>query len=233
MRPPRMDESSVRSTHFSSSFRRRFFSLARVVVRTDCCLVRASMFRTGTIYCCNQALGVIFRRSRRLRGHALGRLSANDLFEVFHLSRCGRALSTCMVGPLSPFAMGVHRRRWCVGLQGFALMRQSTFLHPVNLPVQIRGWNFMLRFRSSPTVAFALAVLAVESLSRAERHLNRDHLQFDFYHLPPLPDLFAAITRLTGGFLALQRFWDCDRFFYVPTIAARTGWWPPVLILNL
>src|SRR5262249_18074631 len=80
-------------------------------------------------------------------------------------------------------------------LKGFALIAPIDFRHPVKLPA-----NPSLEFHASISLiaygAFALACIAGVMYLVQERQLKTHHLHSIFYHLPPLTDLFAAITRL-------------------------------------
>jgi ABC-type uncharacterized transport system permease subunit len=97
-------------------------------------------------------------------------------------------------------------------LQGFALIVPIDVRHPVKLPP-----NSWLEFHASVSMvaygAFGLACIAGVMYLVQERQLKTHQLRSIFFHLPPLTDLFAAITRLLWwGFVALHP-WTRERFF--------------------
>src|SRR4030095_16878564 len=80
-------------------------------------------------------------------------------------------------------------------LQGFALIAPIDVRHLAKVPA-----NSALEFHASVSLvaygAFALACIAGVMYLVQERQLKTHQLRSIFYHLPPLTDLFAAITRL-------------------------------------
>ena len=80
-------------------------------------------------------------------------------------------------------------------LQGLALIAPIDVRHPVKVPA-----NSSLEFHASVSLvaygAFALACIAGVMYLVQERQLKTHQLRSIFYYLPPLTDLFAAITRL-------------------------------------
>ena len=142
-------------------------------------------------------LGFIFQTAfLSIRGHALGRCPITNLFEVIVFVAWSIALFYMVVGPGYRLSlMGAFTAPLVVLLQLFAL------LAPIDkpYPVRIRA-NSWLEFHASISLvaygAFALACIAGVMYLMQERQLKTHHLHSIFYHLPPLTDLFAAITRL-------------------------------------
>src|SRR5207245_11039105 len=83
-------------------------------------------------------------------------------------------------------------------------------------PVLIRAISW-LEFHASIALvvycAFALACIAGVMYLIQERQLKTHHLHSIFYHLPPLTDLFAAITRLLWWGFALYTLGLISGFF--------------------
>src|SRR5437773_9812409 len=84
--------------------------------------------------------------------------------------------------------------------------------YPVTVPA-----NSWLEFHASITLvaycAFALACIAGIMYLVQERQLKTHHLHSIFDHLPPLTDLFAAITRLLWLVFALYTLGIVSGFF--------------------
>jgi ABC-type uncharacterized transport system permease subunit len=84
--------------------------------------------------------------------------------------------------------------------------------HPVKIPA-----NPWLEFHASMSIvaygAFALACVAGVMYLVQERQLKTHQLHSIFYHLPPLTDLFAAITRLLWWGFALYTLGLASGFF--------------------
>src|SRR5437879_1984622 len=97
-------------------------------------------------------------------------------------------------------------------IQTFALLARIDNFHPVKLPA-----NPWLEFHASFSLmaygAFALAGIAWVMYLVQERQLKTHHLHSIFYHLPPLTDLFAAITRLLWWGFALYTLGLISGFF--------------------
>src|SRR4029077_6426100 len=91
--------------------------------------------------------------------------------------------------------MGAFTAPLVLLLQGFALIAPIDTRHPVSVPA-----NSWLEFHASMSLVaygvFALACIAGVMYLVQERQLKTHQLHSIFYHLPPLTDLFAAITRL-------------------------------------
>jgi HemX protein len=142
-------------------------------------------------------LGFIFQTAfLSVRGHALGRCPLTNLPEVFIFLAWSVALIYLLVGPVYRLSlMGAFTAPLVVLLQGFALTGPVNQHHRSRLPA-----NPWLEFHASMSLvaygAFALACIAGVMYLVQERQLKTHHLHSIFYHLPPLTDLFAAITRL-------------------------------------
>src|SRR4030095_1307355 len=166
------------------------------VVRTAVAL-RAGVFRPGRFNFLAIGLGFVFQTAfLSIRGHALGRCPLTNLFEVFIFLAWSVALIYMLVGPAYRLSlMGAFTAPLVVLLQGFALIAPIDVRHPVKVPA-----NSSLEFHASVSLvaygAFALACIAGVMYLVQERQLKTHQLHSIFYHLPPLTDLFAAITRL-------------------------------------
>ena len=166
------------------------------VVRTGVAL-RAGVFRTGKFNFLAIGLGFVFQTAfLSIRGHALGRCPLTNLFEVFIFLAWSVALIYMLVGPTYRLSlMGAFTAPLVVLLQGFALIAPIDVRHSVKMPA-----NPSLEFHASISIvaygAFGLACIAGVMYLVQERQLKTHQLHSIFYHLPPLSDLFAAITRL-------------------------------------
>jgi ABC-type uncharacterized transport system permease subunit len=131
-----------------------------------------------------------------VRGHALGRCPLTNLFEVFVFLAWSVALIYLLVGPTYRLSlMGAFTAPLVIALQAFALLALIDVPHQARLPA-----NPWLEFHASISMvaygAFALACVAGVMYLVQERQLKTHQLHSIFYHLPPLTNLFAAITRL-------------------------------------
>ena len=166
------------------------------VVRTAAAL-RAGVFRPGRFNFLAIGLGFLFQTTfLSIRGHALGRCPLTNLFEVFIFLAWSVALIYMLVGPAYRLSlMGAFTAPLVVLLQGLALIAPIDVRRPVKVPA-----NSSLEFHASVSLvaygAFALACIAGVMYLVQERQLKTHQLRSIFYHLPPLTDLFAAITRL-------------------------------------
>jgi ABC-type uncharacterized transport system permease subunit len=166
------------------------------VVRTVIAL-RGGVFRPGKFNFLAIGAGFVFQTAfLSIRGHALGRCPLTNLFEVFIFLAWSVALIYMLVGPTYRLSlMGAFTAPLVVLLQGFGLIAPIDIRHSVQLPA-----NPSLEFHASVSLiaygAFALACIAGVMYLVQERQLKTHHLHSIFYHLPPLTDLFAAITRL-------------------------------------
>ena len=200
------------------------------VVRTIVAL-RAGIFRPGQFNCLAIWLGFIFQTAfLSIRGHALGRCPLTNLFEVFIFVAWSVALIYMLVGPAYRLSlMGAFTAPLVVLLQGVALIAPIDNRHPVKLPA-----NPWLEFHASISLvaygAFALACIAGVMYLVQERQLKTHQLRSVFYHLPPLTDLFAAITRLLWWGFALYTLGLVSGFFvgqplpYVQVVCAFAVW---------
>lgn len=200
------------------------------IVRTGVAL-RAGVFRPGRFNFLAIGLGFVFQTAfLSIRGHALGRCPLTNLFEVFIFLAWSVALIYMLVGPTYRLSlMGAFTAPLVVLLQGFALIAPIDVRHPVKVPP-----NPWLEFHASVSLiaygAFALAGIAGVMYLVQERQLKTHQLRSIFYHLPPLTDLFAAITRLLWWGFVLYTFGLVSGFFTgrpLPRVqvAAAIGVW--------
>jgi len=131
-----------------------------------------------------------------IRGHALGRCPITNLFEVVIFVAWSVALFYVVVGPAYRLSlMGAFTAPFVLLLQGFALLAPIDTPRTSKLPA-----NSWLEFHASISLvaygAFALACIAGVMYLVQERQLKTHQLRSIFYYLPPLTDLFTAITRL-------------------------------------
>src|SRR5437016_11463140 len=159
-------------------------------------------------------LGFIFQTAfLSVRGHALGRCPITNLFEVIIFVAWSVALFYMVVGPAYRLSlMGAFTAPLVVVLQLFALVAPIDHPHRQRLPA-----NSWLEFHASISLvaygAFALAGIAGVMYLIQERQLKTHQLHSFFYHLPPLTDLFAAITRLLWWGFALYTLGLVSGFF--------------------
>src|SRR5882724_908709 len=176
--------------------------------------LRAGVFRPARFNFFAIAAGFIFQTAfLSVRGHALGRCPLTNLFEVFIFLAWSVALIYMLVGPTYRLSlMGAFTAPLVVLLQGFALIAPIDVRHLVKVPA-----NPALEFHASVSLiaygAFALAGIAGVMYLVQERQLKTHHLHSIFYHLPPLTDLFAAITRLLWWGFALYTLGIVSGFF--------------------
>jgi HemX protein len=183
------------------------------VVRSGVAL-RAGVFRPGRFNFLAIVLGFVFQTAfLSIRGHAVGRCPLTNLFEVFTFLAWSVALIYMLVGPTYRLSlMGAFTAPLVVLLQGFALIAPIDVRHPVRLPA-----NPSLEFHASVSLVaygvFALACIAGVMYLVQERQLKTHQLRSIFYHLPPLTDLFAAITRLLWWGFILYTIGIASGFF--------------------
>jgi ABC-type uncharacterized transport system permease subunit len=131
-----------------------------------------------------------------VRGHAIGRCPITNLFEVFVFLGWSVALIYLVVGPAYRLSlMGAFTAPLIFLIQFVAL------LLPIDQSTRVKmAVNPWLETHASISIvalgAFALACVTSLMYLVQERQLKTHHLHSIFYHLPPLPDLFGAITRL-------------------------------------
>jgi HemX protein len=173
------------------------------VVRTVVAL-RVRIFRPGRFNFFAIAAGFILQTAfLSMRGQAVGRCPLTNLFEVLIFLAWSIALIYMLIGPAYRLSlMGAFTAPLVLLLQGFALIAPIDIRHPVKIPA-----NSWLEFHASMSMvaygAFALACIAGVMYLVQERQLKTHQLHSIFYHLPPLSDLFAAITRLLWWGFAL------------------------------
>jgi HemX protein len=180
----------------------RFF----VILSTGCYLVavirtilmlRDRVFHPGRFNFFAVATGFVFQTIfLSIRGHSLGRCPITNLFEVFVFLAWSVALIYMLVGPAYRLSlMGAFTAPLIFVIQLFALL--APIDHPHVARMAVNPW---LEFHASISMiaygAFALACVAGLMYLVQERQLKTHQLHSVFYHLPPLTDLFAAITRL-------------------------------------
>jgi len=183
------------------------------VVRTSVSL-RSKNFHAGWFNFLVIGLGFIFQTAfLSIRGHSLGRCPLTNLFEVFIFLAWSVALIYMLVGPAYRLSlMGAFTAPLVVLLQGFAL------LMPIDKPHSGKmSANPWLEFHASISLiaygAFALACIAGVMYLVQEHQLKTHELHSIFYHLPPLTDLFAAITKLLWLGFALYTLGLVSGFF--------------------
>ena len=176
--------------------------------------LRTGVFRPMRFNFFAVGLGFIFQTAfLSLRGHALGRCPLTNLFEVFIFLAWSVALMYMLVGSIYRLSlMGAFTAPLVVLLQGFALLAPIDSPHRSRLPA-----NPWLEFHASISLvaygAFALACIAGVMYLVQERQLKTHHLHSIFYHLPPLADLFTAMTRLLWWGFALYTLGIVSGFF--------------------
>ena len=166
------------------------------VLRTMMTL-RAGMFRPGRFNFFAIAAGFVLQTAFLwVRGNALGRCPLTNLFEVFIFMAWSVALIYMVVGPAYRLSlMGAFTAPLVFLIQSLALIA------PIDRPpppkMEVNGW---LEFHASMSIvaygAFALACIAGLMYLLQERQLKRRQLHSVFHHLPPLTELYSAITRL-------------------------------------
>ncbi|HSP44933.1 MAG TPA: cytochrome c biogenesis protein CcsA [Chthoniobacterales bacterium] len=159
-------------------------------------------------------LGFLFQTAfLSFRGHALGRCPLTNLFEVFVFLAWSVALIYLLIGPAYRLSlMGAFTAPLVFLIQTFAL------LAPIDIPLPIRlPANPWLEFHASVSMiaygAFALACVAGVMYLVQDRQLKTHQLRSIFYHLPPLTNLFSALTRLLWVGFALYTAGLVSGFF--------------------
>ena len=159
--------------------------------------IRGGVFRPGRFNFFAIAAGFVLQTAFLwMRGNAVGRCPLTNLFEVFIFMAWSVALIYMLVGPAYRLSlMGAFTAPLVFLVQAFAL------LAPIDQPrppkMEVNAW---LEFHASMSIvaygAFALACVAGLMYLLQERQLKRRQLHSIFHHLPPLTDLYSAITRL-------------------------------------
>jgi len=166
------------------------------VLRTLLAL-RAGVFRPGRFNFVAIACGFLLQTAfLSTRGNAIGRCPITNLFEVFIFLAWSIALIYMLVGPAYRLSlMGAFTAPLVFAIQTFALLAPIDAPHAARVPA-----NAWLEFHASMSMiaygAFALACVAGLMYLVQERQLKTRQLHSVFSHLPPLHDLFGAITRL-------------------------------------
>ena len=175
---------------------------------------REGVFRPGRFNFLAIAAGFILQTAFLwTRGQAIGRCPITNLFEVFAFLAWSVALIYLLVGPAYRLSlMGAFTAPLVFAIQTFALLAPIDSHGLVRLPA-----NSWLEFHASMSMiaygAFALACVAGLMYLIQERQLKTRKLHSVFYHLPPLNDLFQAITRLIWLGLALYTAGLVSGFF--------------------
>ena len=193
--------------------------------------LRAGVFHPGRFSFFAIGLGFIFQSAfLSIRGHALGRCPLTNLFEVFIFLAWSIALIYMLVGPAYRLSlMGAFTAPLVFLIQTFALIAPIDVKHAGKLPP-----NPWLEFHASISLiaygAFGLACIAGVMYLVQERQLKTHQLHSIFYHLPPLTDLFAAITRLLWLGFGLYTLGLVSGFFTghplpLPQVVAAIGIW--------
>jgi ABC-type uncharacterized transport system permease subunit len=183
------------------------------VVRTTLAL-RARIFRPGRFNFFAIAAGFVLQTAFLwIRGQAVGRCPLTNLFEVFVFLAWSVALIYMLVGPAYRLSlMGAFTAPVVLLLQAFALVAPIDIRHSIKLPA-----NSWLEFHASMSMvaygAFALACIAGAMYLVQERQLKTHQIHSIFYQLPPLADLFTAITRLLWWGFALYTVGLISGFF--------------------
>jgi HemX protein len=183
------------------------------VVRTVVAL-RAGSFRLGRFNFLAIAAGFALQSAfLSVRGHSLGRCPLTNLFEVLVFLAWSVALIYMLVGPVYRLSlMGAFTAPLVLLIQAFALLAPVDATHSAKLSP-----NSWLEFHASMSLiaygAFALAGIAGVMYLVQDRQLKTRRLHSIFYHLPPLTDLFDAITRLLWWGLGLYTLGLVSGFF--------------------
>ena len=183
------------------------------IVRTAIEL-RGRVFRPARFNFFAVGLGFIFQTAfLSLRGHALGRCPLTNLFEVLVFLGWSIALIYMLIGPAYRLSlMGAFTAPLVFVIQTLALLTPIDRPHGAKMPA-----NSWLEFHASISLiaygAFALACIAGLMYLVQERQIKTHQLRSVFYHLPPLSDLFAAITRLLWWGFALYTLGLVSGFF--------------------
>jgi ABC-type uncharacterized transport system permease subunit len=196
-------------------------------------------FRPGRFNFFAIAAGFIFQTVfLAMRGHELHRCPLTNLFEVLIFLAWSIALIYMAVGPTYRLSlMGAFTAPLVLLVQGFALIAPIDIRHPVKLTA-----NSWLEFHASMSMvaygAFALACIAGVMYLVQERQIKTHQFGSIFYHLPPLSDLFTAITRLLWLGFALYTLGLASGFFVgqplprVQVICAIVVWFLYAAILQ-
>lgn len=176
--------------------------------------LRGRVFRPARFNFFAVGLGFIFQTAfLSIRGHALGRCPLTNLFEVLVFLAWSIALIYMLIGPAYRLSlMGAFTAPLVFVIQTLALLTPIDRPHGAKMPA-----NSWLEFHASISLiaygAFALACIAGLMYLVQERQIKTHQLRSVFYHLPPLSDLFEAITRLLWWGFALYTLGLVSGFF--------------------
>jgi HemX protein len=158
---------------------------------------RARVFRRSRVVFLAIALGFLLQTAfLSVRGHTLGCCPITNLFEVLVFLSWSIALIYILIGTAYRLSlMGAFTAPLVFVLQLTAL------LLPIDIPrASDAAPSPSLEFHASISIiaygAFALACVAGAMYLVQEQQLKTHQLRSIFYHLPPLPNLFSAMTRL-------------------------------------
>jgi HemX protein len=193
--------------------------------------IRGGVFRPMRFNFSAVGLGFILQTAfLSIRGRELGRCPITNLFEVIIFVAWSVALFYMVVGPAYRLSlMGAFTAPVVALLQVFALI--APIDHPNRPKLPANSW---LEFHASMSLvaygAFALSCIAGVMYLVQERQLKTHHLHSIFFHLPPLTDLFAAITRLLWWGFVLYTLGLISGFFVGeplpwPQIICAIGVW--------
>src|SRR5947209_11045776 len=175
---------------------------------------RARIFRRSRSVFLTIALDFVLQTAfLTVRGHTLGSCPITNLFEVLVFLAWSIALIYLLIGPAYRLSlMGAFTAPLVFLLQVAALLAPIDI--PRASPIAPNPW---LEFHASISIvaygAFALACVAGAMYLVQERQLKTHQLHSIFYHLPPLPNLFGAITRLLWWGFALYTVGLVSGFF--------------------
>lgn len=148
-----------------------------------------------------------------IRGQAVGRCPLTNFFEVLIFLAWSVSFIYLIVGPAYRLSlMGAFTAPLVLLIQLLALLGAPDLRTTARLPV-----NAWLEFHASMSImaygAFALACIAGLMYLVQEHQLKTRRLHSAFHHLPPLQDLYAAITRLLWVGFALYTAGLVSGFF--------------------
>ncbi len=176
--------------------------------------LRAGVFRPGRFNFIVISIGFLLQTAfLSVRGNSIGRCPITNLFEVFVFLAWSIVLIYMLVGPAYRLSlMGAFTAPLVFAIQALALAA------PIDVPHQMRTpANPWLEFHASMSMiaygAFALTCVAGLMYLLQERQLKTRRLHSLFQHLPPLHDLFTAITRLLWVGFALYTAGLLSGFF--------------------
>lgn len=159
--------------------------------------MRAGVFQPGRFNFFAIAAGFVLQTAFLwMRGNAVGRCPLTNLFEVFIFMAWSLTLIYMLVGPTYRLSlMGAFTAPIVFLIQSLSLI--APIDRPAPPKIEVNAW---LEFHASMSIvaygAFALACIAGSMYLLQERQLKRREMHSLFQHLPPLSDLYSAITRL-------------------------------------